>query len=197
MVFRRATSVPYFVVFATTPRSLSLAREIATDATISVSLLRQITINDSISQPPTPPYTPPTSGEESEPSLLGRGKILKRVVKSARRAHTAEERPDLKEKPLPEPPPTATSKWRTLSTRMCIGFPKRPRNRCGPDGHPALESYKALPDGLYKDKIQLSKDMLPCIDWAGLTTKVWSRLVWLAGPKVMCHLCSITWMFLF
>jgi hypothetical protein len=170
VAFRRGEYLVYFVVFTTTPRSPSLAQEIAADATISVSLLRQITINEPVSLPPTPPHTPSVSSEELEPSILGRNRILKRVVKGARFVHTSE---DATDKPLPETPTTTTtvSHCRKLSASMCIGFPKRPRHRSGPEGHP-VESHASLPDGLCKGKMQLDKDMLPSIEWAGVIAKV-------------------------
>lgn len=40
--FSRKSSIPYFVVFTTTPRSRSLAAEIMADATIAVSLVRRV-----------------------------------------------------------------------------------------------------------------------------------------------------------
>ena len=56
---------------------------------------------------------------------------------------------------------------------VSIGFPKRPRYRVEPhQRHPSLETYKALPDGLYKGRIQLEKHMIPSFDWVGLRVKV-------------------------
>lgn len=55
---------------------------------------------------------------------------------------------------------------------MCIGFPKRPRQQSNKQSHPSLETIATLPDGLHKARIQLNKDMLPCIDWAGVSVKV-------------------------
>jgi hypothetical protein len=177
MTFSRSSHIPYFVVFATTPRSPELAREIAADATISVSLVRQVVVTEQASPPPTPPETPTGSGEESD---TARNKLLKRVRsgnprKSPRINHTRIlEDPAAFDKPLPQLPiHTVFKQSRTLENSICIGFPKRPRLKLtGDRPHPTLDSQNALPDGLHKSKIPLSKDMLPCIDWAGVSIKV-------------------------
>lgn len=177
-MFSRTSSVPYFVVFSTTPRSHTLSLEIASDATIAVSVLRQITVLESITFPPTPPLTPSASSEESDPppSAISR---FKRVVKSpsqtliSRGFVNPEEGFELREKPLPRLPGTTVySDSCNLHTAMCIGFPKRPRLQCDDQGHPSLDVHAALPDGLHKSKILLNRDMLPSIDWAGLSVKV-------------------------
>lgn len=160
-------------MFTTTPRSPSLAREIAADATISVSLLRQVAITESYTLPLTPPQTP--SSEESE---TPRGNLLKRVVKSTPARipwSPREENTEVREKPLPRlPTQTAFSESRNLQTSICIGFPKRPRHKGDDQRHPSLDVYQALPDGLLKAKLLLNKEMLPCIDWAGVSVKVCS-----------------------
>ena len=77
-----------------------------------------------------------------------------------------------KDKPLP-PIPHGISDTRSLQTDVCVGFPKRPRNRpASHERHPSIEAANALPDGLYKGKLKLEKNMLPSIDWAGLSVKV-------------------------
>lgn len=43
--FHRRTSIPYFVVFTTSPRSRTLAAEIMADATIAVSLVRRVSFD--------------------------------------------------------------------------------------------------------------------------------------------------------
>lgn len=180
-------------MFTTTPRSSALAKEIAADATISVSLLRQVTITETSALPPTPPITPSSSSESS--IEIPRSKLLKRVVKSAqpRMLRTARGLEDLAElpppiidKPLPRlPTQTAFSESCTLQNSMCIGFPKRPRHRCDSQSHPSLDAYASLPDGLHKGKIHLSKDMLPCIDWSGVSVKVRT-----SGPPVDTRLTN-------
>ena len=74
--------------------------------------------------------------------------------------------------PLSPPGAVAYTETRTLEAKMSIGFPKRPRSACAPDEHPSLEAHAALPDGLYKGKIDLGRQLLPSIDWAGLNVKV-------------------------
>ncbi|KAF8652356.1 hypothetical protein AX16_004386 [Volvariella volvacea WC 439] len=194
VTFSRSSSIPYFVVFTTTPRSPSLAKEIAADATISISLQRQITLTENMSLPPTPPQTPPSSGEESE---TPRGNLFKRVKsvqpRLRRRAKTLEEIPDIKEttapplraivdKPLPRlPTQTVFSESRSLQNIICIGFPKRPRNPTDNHKLQATNPPMSLPDGLHKGKISLSRDMLPCIDWSGLNVKYYLDVSVLIG----------------
>ena len=187
--FSRTSSISYFVVFTTNPRSTTLAREIAADATISVSLLRDIRI-DSITPryPPTPlSSTPSTSSDESDMPPVASRRLLKRVVKSpgsmvrtpTLKRITSQTRlsevvsPSERDKPLPQLPSPGMSESRALQTDVSIGFPKRPRYRCEPGRkHPSLEAHKSLPDGLYKGKIQLDKHLLPAFDWSGLRVKV-------------------------
>ncbi|KAL0578223.1 Vacuolar protein sorting-associated protein 16 [Marasmius crinis-equi] len=174
VTFSRASAIPYYVVFTTTPRSLTLAREIASDATISVTLVRKITVTEPSSPPPTPPQTPSTSDESDST----RGKLLKRVVRS-RAGSISSWSPTLKtspeegfEKELPRLPMQAVfSESRPLHTSICIGFPKRPRHQAGPEKHPSLDSQAALPDGLHKARFVLSRNMLPSIDWSGVSVK--------------------------
>jgi hypothetical protein len=177
--FRRTSTVPFYVVFATTPRSSTLARDIAGHASISVALVRQVTISTPPSLPPSPPLTPPSSAEESDSYFSPRRtrrRLLSRVAKSAptillRTSRIPEEIAST-DKPLPRLPPAETtpfSESRTLLTDMYKGFPKRPRNRR--DGHQS-DPGSSLPDGLYKGNIQLSKNMLPGIDWPGVSVKV-------------------------
>ncbi|KAF8887600.1 hypothetical protein BD779DRAFT_1672726 [Infundibulicybe gibba] len=134
--FSRKSSIPYFVVFTTTPRSAELAQEIAADATISVSLLRQITITELTTLPPTPPQTPSISSEESD---TNRDSLLRRVVKNAqprklRNTRSTDETFEFREKPLP-PLPTrnAFTESTTLQNSICIGFPKDPDSVVKPD----------------------------------------------------------------
>jgi hypothetical protein len=196
--FSKHGQIPFFVVFTTQPKSKALRREIAADATIAVSLLRQVTVN--IERPctiVTRPYSAPVTHQKGPPSAWTMGSnleeldsrptttgILKRMVKSAPPrlmksiSYTDIRSASLSNKelpPLPPPSPTgavAYAETRTLQTRMSIGFPKRPRSACAPDEHPSLEAHAALPDGLYKGNIHLNPQLLPSIDWAGLNVKV-------------------------
>ncbi|GJE94838.1 hypothetical protein PsYK624_110130 [Phanerochaete sordida] len=174
----RSGYVPFFVVFTTKPRSAALAREIAADATIAVSLLRQVTVLSG----PSPLYSPTSSqsnvsSEESDTRPAPKRSLLRRrIVKSSPSSPSGSLRSSQKpapsqDKPLP-PIPQGVSDMRSLHTDVCIGFPKRPRNRmAASQRHPSLEDNASLPDGLYKGKLRLDKSMLPSIEWAGLTVK--------------------------
>ncbi len=172
-------------MFTTTPRSSTLAREIASDATISVSLLREVRIDAIIPRytTPTASSTPSTSSDESDMPPVSSRRLLRRVVKSSgtnsragsltRTTSRTRTGGPPSEKPLPQLPSPGISESRALYTDVSVGFPKRPRYRCEPgQRHPTLEEHKALPDGLYKGKIQLDKHMLPTFDWAGVRVKV-------------------------
>ena len=185
-------------MFTTQPRSRTLCREIAADATIAVALLRKVTVN--IARPCTivsRPYSVLVTQQKGPPSAWAMGSnpedvdsrpaatgILKRMVKSGSpRLMKSSSYHDLRSAssinkelpPLPPPSPTSPAAYtetKTLQTRMSIGFPKRPRSACAPDEHPSLAEHAALPDGLYKGKIHLDPQLLPSIDWAGLNVKV-------------------------
>ncbi|KAH8084368.1 hypothetical protein BXZ70DRAFT_1012051 [Cristinia sonorae] len=199
--FSRSGSLPYFAVFTTKPRSSLLAREIAVDATIAVSLLRQVTVftsRSALKHSSTSSLSSSVSSEDlstPSPSKLG-GRFLRRMHKSASpisnalsspsesiRSHFSA--PPLREKPLPEIPPMPTPgvmETRTLQTDVSIGFPKRPRGRVEPNQkHPTLKEHTSLPDGLYKGKMQLNKNMLPSINWAGFTVKYFLEVSVLFG----------------
>lgn len=197
--FSKNSQIPFFAVFTTQPRSKTLCREIAADATIAVSLIRKVTVN--IERPCTivsPPYSAPvahhkgqgapsawtvgSSFEEGDSRSTATG-ILKRIRSTPPRLMKSSSYSDIrsafsvnKELPaLPPPSPpgaTAYTETRTLQTRMSIGFPKRPRSACAPDEHPSLEAHASLPDGLHKGKINLNPQLVPSIDWAGLNVKV-------------------------
>ncbi|KAG6888102.1 hypothetical protein C0995_010667 [Termitomyces sp. Mi166 len=172
VMFARPSSIPYFVVFTTTPRSPALAQEIAADATISVSLLRQVNVTKQSASLPTPPSTPSSASEEFD---VLRNRLLKcigRGVQSVVRTGKVHKKPPgLQDKPLPPLPNETFSETITLQNRIWNGFSKRPRLQFDGKGHPSLESYAALPDGLHKNKIPVPKDILPCVDWAGLSVK--------------------------
>ncbi|KAG1823613.1 uncharacterized protein BJ212DRAFT_1325526 [Suillus subaureus] len=173
--FSRRTSVPYFVVFTTKARCAILAREIAADATIAISLVRKITIKPQL--PPTFPDTTQLSDDSDSPSgpfSTPRTKLLKRTPKPAGTAvvHVPKSPEEpfsaaVRYKPLPELR-QAFSETHTLKTQVSVGFPKRPRH---PNGSSGSESQTYLPDGLYKGKFWLSKDMIPGVDWPGVSVK--------------------------
>ncbi|PPQ73923.1 hypothetical protein CVT26_006549 [Gymnopilus dilepis] len=185
VTFSRSSSIPYFVVFTTTPRSPEVAKEIAADASISVSLIRQVIVTEqNPTMPPSPPLTP--SSDESDSS--SRPKLLRRVAKSHSRLtmprRTSEGAISYpRDKPLPNIPTISQSfsDTRTIHHDMCIGFPKRPRQQFDKEGHPSLETIANLPDGLHKTRIHLNKDMLPSVDWAGVSVKYYLDVSVLLG----------------
>ncbi|KAJ7512755.1 hypothetical protein B0H11DRAFT_1787433 [Mycena galericulata] len=186
VTFSRASSIPYFVVFTTTPRSSTLAREIAADATVSISVFSQVTITEAATLPITPPHTP-LSEESSSDSLPFKpsGTKLLRRVRSRTSPWSPQSLDDLKmrDKPLPRvPTQTVFSETQTIHTGICIGFPKRPRHQqSSTKVHPSLHAHQALPDGLHKAKIPLDRDMLPSIDWAGVSVKYYMDVSVLFG----------------
>ena len=132
--------------------------------------------------------TPTTSDDEAGTPPVASRRLLTRVVRrpgqaiarsaSLTRLHgrsASRSRVDVHahEKPLPQLPAPSVIESRVLYTDVSVGFPKRPRYRCEPhQRHPSLEVHKALPDGLYKGRIQLEKEMIPSFDWVGLRVKV-------------------------
>lgn len=191
--FIRGSTIPFYVVFTTVPTSSSLVRDIASNATTSVSLIRQVTVSDSPSLPSSPPPTPSSSSGDSDTFSPGRKRILstkKMLSRAAKSATTALSRtsriaevtiPDVptEDKPLPRIPSTelaAFSESRTLQTDVVVGFPKRPRGRVNHDRRASLADHggSSLPDGLYKGRLQLpsEKNMLPGLDWPGLSVEV-------------------------
>lgn len=179
--FSRSATIPYYVVFTTTPRSPTLTHEILADATISVSLLRQINID-------MPPVSPSSASLMSRPSvssasssdeassfiLTHKTKLMKRVVNSAPPV-LSRRQPKPVPPPRPERPEVSLdgfSETRSLYMDVYVGFPKRPRARLDPgQKHPPLTAHTLLPDGLYKAKMQLNRNMLPSIDWEDLNVK--------------------------
>lgn len=188
--FTRGSEIPFYVVFTTLPTFSSLARDIASDATISVSLVRQVTVSGSPSLLPSPPLTTCSSSGDSDSFSPGRRRILSpkkmfsRAAKSAtavlsrtpRIPGVAVSNVSIEDKPLPRVPSTelaAFSENRTLNTDIFVGFPKRPRGR----GHQTLladQGGSSLPDGLYKGRLQLpsEKNMFPGLDWPGVSVEV-------------------------
>ncbi|TFK46881.1 hypothetical protein OE88DRAFT_1648360 [Heliocybe sulcata] len=85
-LFPRSAAIPFFVVFTTVHRSSGLAREIASDATITISLLRKIHISASPFGLPTPPPTPPTTDESDMQSTQSpattSNRLLRRMIRN-------------------------------------------------------------------------------------------------------------------
>ncbi|EAU89283.2 hypothetical protein CC1G_03548 [Coprinopsis cinerea okayama7 len=172
--FSRKSSVPYYVVFTTTPRSPSTAKEIAADSTIYVALTRQIVINEPQTMMQLTPPSSPSTSEEGETSPR---RLLRRVAKSSPRLNRKRRIDEIFDKPLPELPMKACfSESKTIYNDFFVGFPKRPRHRCEKGKHPTLAEQSALPDGLLKSKIALDADMLPSVDWVGVSVKYYLEI---------------------
>jgi len=100
-----------------------------------------------------------------------RGRVRKRSLQS-----------EVNAKALPALPTEGMFESRALCTDVCVGFPKRPRTRVEPhQRHPSLEAHSALPDGLYRGKMQLDRQMLPSVAWSGLTVKYFIEVSVLFG----------------
>ncbi len=163
-------------MFATKPRSSALAREIAADATISVSLIRKLTMTEQIDLPPSPPQTPPCADEGD----LTKNKLLRRVRNGQLLSKTSpsswnspRQSPVEAEKPLPRLPTRVVfSDTKSLKNDVCVGFPKRPRRAQDTRKDPSVEEPANLPDGLYRSKIALKSTLLPSVNVQGLIVKV-------------------------
>ncbi|KAF8439095.1 hypothetical protein L210DRAFT_3612762 [Boletus edulis BED1] len=176
--FSRRSSITYFVVFATNTGSPCLIKEIAADATIVVSLIRKITFSlQPTPQTPTLPDTPPSSDDSDSQAypFTPRSKLLRRSVKTPIQSLIRNESFPVN-RSASEFPREAFSVSRTLQTQVSVGFPKRPR---------ANDMAQNLPDGLYKGKVQLSKDMLPNVNWPGISVKHYLDVSVLVGQDAV------------
>lgn len=167
------------------------------DATITVALLRQVSIevtpgSPASESPSSPSLSTPaltnasttslSSGSDEATSfvLAHKTRLLKRIVNSApprlpRRGFKLPfpRRPSQVVVPPVVEEPEGYSDERTLYTGVYAGFPKRPRLRTEPGmKHPSLNATALLPDGLYKAKMSLHPQMIPSINWADLSVKV-------------------------
>jgi hypothetical protein len=143
----------------------------ATDSTIHVVLTRQILLNEPQGMVM---LTPPPSPSSSDDSRLN---LFTRVAKATPRPGLLKRRPEeVYDKPLPSIPHAGKlcySDCKTIQSQVFIGFPKRPRRKASEGRkHPTLEEQKSLPDGLMKSQINLDMDMLPSVDWVGVSVKV-------------------------
>lgn len=178
LTFTRESGILYFAVFKTIPRSADLAKEIASDATISVSLLRQVTVTTAAPSVTLPPlYTSEslTSHLESNSPHLHKGFLRSGHSKIAKALKGLDNNLGLCEKTvLPSLPIRIIfSESRILQNKICIGFPKRPHCQIrSPGGHPSLNSQASLPDGIHKSVIKLHEGILPSISWEGVSVKV-------------------------
>ncbi|KAF8137355.1 hypothetical protein EV363DRAFT_1317746 [Boletus edulis] len=104
-----------------------------------------------------------------------RSKLLRRSVKTPIQSLIRNESFPVN-RSASEFPREAFSVSRTLQTQVSIGFPKRPR---------ANDMAQNLPDGLYKGKVQLSMDMLPNINWPGISVKHYLDVSVLVGQDAV------------
>ncbi|KAJ7785199.1 hypothetical protein DFH07DRAFT_787011 [Mycena maculata] len=182
--FARGSSIPYFVVFTTTPRSKSLAREIAADATISVSVSSQVSITEVVAFASTAPESIFSDrSSDSRRSLFKRNPMKRIRSKTSLMSSTSSydsQEPAYKPRPRLLPGPTF-SDTRRIYSKICIGFPKRPRHRSNNGSHPSLEAHRVLPDGLYKDTISLNRNMLASFEKSGISLKYFLDISVLVG----------------
>ncbi|KAJ7032374.1 hypothetical protein C8F04DRAFT_658057 [Mycena alexandri] len=181
LTFSRTSSIPFFVVFTTTPRSPNLAREIAADASISVSISSHICVTESTAIPTASAAESVLSDRSSESrSSRFKTKMIRRLRSSASVAsyQSAESHNPL---PVSSPRP-AFFDIQTVYKGISIGFPKRPRHRASDQKtYPSLEEHRSLPDGLYKDKIPLNREILASINWGGISVKYFFEVSVLVG----------------
>lgn len=187
LTFCRASSIPFFVVFTTTPRDTLLAREVAGDATITVSVFSQVSVVEDS------PYTPTgidtvlsDRSSDSRSSRLTAKRLFKRSRSktSLSSSQSSDSTRSTASQSLPSlPSRTIFSDIQTVYTGMSIGFPKRPRHTSSSSkAHPTLEEARCLPDGLYKDTIPLGRDILTSFNWGGISVKVRPLLLYHARP---------------
>ncbi|KAJ7701251.1 hypothetical protein B0H17DRAFT_1046295 [Mycena rosella] len=187
LTFPRTAPIPFFVVFTTVPRSKTLAREIATDATISISVSRHMSITEGGSViSSTPESIVSDAGSGARPPRF-KTNMIKRIksrtslwsLQSSKSSNSRDLPPEVSS---PQPPRCTFSETRIIYNGMCIGFPKRPRlHRDSSKTHPSLEAHHALPDGLHKGAITLNRNMLASIDWGGISLKYYLEVSVLVG----------------
>lgn len=188
VTFMRGTSIPYFVVFRTEPRSPVLAKGIAADATISVSLVRTLTRIEKVQPPPLPPGALVSDEDDiTKHNLLTRvrnGCFLSRTSSTSTQGRG--QSPVEGENPLSRLPTRVVfSDTKILKNEICAGFPKRPCYPRNARKHPTLEEMAAFPDGLFRSNIPLKSGLLPSIDVGGLIVKYYLDVSVLLGQADM------------
>ncbi|EJD40190.1 hypothetical protein AURDEDRAFT_187120 [Auricularia subglabra TFB-10046 SS5] len=182
--FTRESAITYSVTFATDPPSRSLARDIAAEATITVSFARQLLfdpsrgIRTSYSTAPTSSAATATSATTESSARSGSSWFgLKRTATTPSARSEANGAPRMLEKPLPAPPPEATtSEAKVLKSTVAHGFT---RQRSKGSKHAKESSGGSAsgpgilfqPDGIYKGKMDLSSEALPTITYGGANVK--------------------------
>ncbi|KAJ7260471.1 hypothetical protein B0H12DRAFT_1181924 [Mycena haematopus] len=173
LTFSRASSIPFFVVFTTTPRSSSLAREVAGDATITVSISSEVCVLEKSNQP-IPAQTGTVSNDFIADSRFSRlTSSVFRGLKSRSLSSLHSDSHGTLSTPLPRlSSRKAFSDTQTVYHGISIGFPKRPRHSTSSTKtHPSLDEVRLLPDGLYKGKIPLGRNILTSFNWGGISVK--------------------------
>ncbi|KAF8140949.1 hypothetical protein K438DRAFT_1785263 [Mycena galopus ATCC 62051] len=192
---RASDSISYFVVFTTTPRSQTLAREIASDATIAVSLCSRVTITADaavalpiVDTPPQTPLSTKSQAAESPLTLQPGTKLFSRLSwwSQGGGGEDAKSQP----LPLPLPPPESPAESRpvfsavqTVQSSMCIGFTKRARHQQSGGSVSGQLPLPALPDGLHKSTIPLDQDIPPSINWGGVAVEYYMDISVLFGQE--------------
>ncbi|KAF7351672.1 hypothetical protein MSAN_01600100 [Mycena sanguinolenta] len=184
LTFSRASFMPFFVVFTTTPRSPSLAREIAGDATITITVSSEICVLEE-SNPPNPITRTVSNESTNSESRFNRltssvFKGLKSKTSSSSLRSVSRSTPTT---PLPRiSPRKAFFESQIVHHGISIGFPKRPRHASNSGRtHPSLDEAQSLPDGLYKDKIPLGRNILTSFNWGGVSVKYYLEVSVLLG----------------
>ncbi|KAJ6457970.1 hypothetical protein C8R45DRAFT_880159 [Mycena sanguinolenta] len=184
LTFPRASFIPFFVVFTTTPRSSSLAREIAGDATITISVSSEICVLEE-SNPPNPITR--TVSNESTNSDSRFSRLTSSVFKGLKSKSSSASLQSVSRSTPTTPLPRVSRRKAFFETQtvhhgISIGFPKRPRQvSSGGKAHPSLEEVQLLPDGLYKDKIPLGRNLLTSFNWGGVSVKYYFEVSVLLG----------------
>ncbi|KAH8829052.1 hypothetical protein DL96DRAFT_1026113 [Flagelloscypha sp. PMI_526] len=153
--------------------------------------------------PPTPPMTPYSTNSSISSDESGEGgykssklfKLKRPIQARPPRTRTGSAGPmvppklpsngfafPILEEPSQKPLPriqkqTVWTQSQILHTCFSPGFPKRPRLNFEGRKHPSIEEVASLPDGLFRNKIPLDKNILGSIDWPGVSVKVHFFLV--------------------
>ncbi|KZV89240.1 hypothetical protein EXIGLDRAFT_721563 [Exidia glandulosa HHB12029] len=188
--FTRESAIPYSITFATDPPSRSLARDIASEAVITVSFARHLHfdpsrgIRTSYSTAPTSSAASAATTATTESSGGGGrsffGGLKRMATTPSRHAPTESSNGNghnlkMMEKPLPAPPPEATTTdARILSTTLVHGFTRASsssRSKHKKEGSGNGPGILFTPEGTYKGKLDLSSEALPTIGYGGATVK--------------------------
>ncbi|KAF8145388.1 hypothetical protein K438DRAFT_2098061 [Mycena galopus ATCC 62051] len=196
LTFSRASSIPFFVVFTTTPRSPVLAREVAGDATIAVSVSSEVSVvKESLSAKTETETVLSDRSSDSRSNRLTAKMFLRSRKTSLSSLQSSDSRISVPSKALPPAPSrTIFSDVQMVYNGMSIGFPKRPRHSSSSTkSHPSLDEVRSIPDGLYKDKIPLGREILTSFNWGGISVKYYFEVSVLLGQdelraRILLHI---------